>query len=182
MKTSCICVWTMEDGVRYVHMTCLFPTCRLCSRTTERKKTFTTNIYTTQHANKSPIKRASPLFTRSAEKPSSPTKRATPKQPPPQSHLNPQVPGDYIVRAPRLHLPVGGDGVHGQGREGGGGLGDEDDEHREQDAGLPHDEGEADEEDDAQDVLDAGLEDTLHRAQLALRGLLPAVAAVTCPE
>lgn len=99
-----------------------------------------------------------------------------PRKSPP--HLNPQVPGDDVVRAPRLHLPVGGDGVHRQGGEGSGRLGHEDDDGRQQDAGLPHDERETDEEDHPENVLDAGLEDPLHRTQLALRGLLPAPPGV----
>lgn len=89
------------------------------------------------------------------------------------AHLHAQVPRDDIVGPARLHLAIGSDRVHGQGRQRRGRLGDQDDNHGQEDARLPDDKGETDKQNDAQDVLHARLEYPLDRAELALRGLLP---------
>lgn len=57
------------------------------------------------------------------------------------SHLYPQVSGDDVVGPAGLHLSVGCDRVHGQGRKGGGGLGHQDDNHGQKNACLSNDEG-----------------------------------------
>lgn len=80
------------------------------------------------------------------------------------AELRPQRARDHEVASARRHHPVSGDGGHGDSGQHGWAATRQDDEEAEDGASCAHDPGETDEQDDAEDVLDAGQEDTDERA------------------
>jgi len=91
--------------------------------------------------------------------------------------LRAEVAAEEEVRAAARHAAVGGDGGHGQRGEQRARAAQDDDGGGAQRARLPHDVRQAQEEDDAQDVLQARQEHARQRAQLAAAGLVRGAAA-----
>ena len=97
--------------------------------------------------------------------------------------LHPERPADDVVGPPRLDGPVGRDGAEAEGGEEGGEDARAHDEGGPHGPGLAGDGGEAEEEDDAHDLGEAGQEDAGVGVQLLLggRGVAPRAALLPPP-